>query len=73
MAAYIRWPDEIEEMAFCEDSDRFLMCGDGEMTNTDHRRGAGHAGVMRPAGVRLRRTLKTLYPKLYSVESLRGN
>jgi hypothetical protein len=29
-------PDDIEEMAFCEDSDCFLMCGDGEMTNTDH-------------------------------------
>ena len=43
-------PDDIEEMAFCEDSDRFLMCGDGYGSR---RRGAGHAGVMRPAGVRL--------------------
>ena len=34
---------------------------------------AGHAGVMRPAGVRLRRTLTTLCPKLYTVESLGGN
>jgi 3'-phosphoadenosine 5'-phosphosulfate sulfotransferase len=37
-------PDNIEEMAFCEDSDRFLMCGDGEMTNRCRSRRCDEAG-----------------------------